>query len=166
MNNIPIYKIYYVILIVTLFSCKQNSDTLNRSDKDKIRLEIRQMFENYHNDIKKDGLDAEFKYLDNSSDFFWVPPGYHTALPFDSVQSILIANSKLNNAIEFSWDTLQIFPLTHDIANYSGIVNGTMTDTTNTQSTFKIIESGTLIKRKDGWKLLSGQSRNLPTVNN
>lgn len=116
------------------------------------------MFNNYHNDIKKDGLTAEFKYLDHSSDFFWVPPGYSSALTYDSVNSILMTNAKLYSEILFEWDTLQIFPLTKEIANYSGIVKGTMTDTSGIETSVLIIESGTVIKRPDGWKLLSGQS--------
>jgi len=159
------YYIYSFLLILTLFNCKHKAEILNQNNKEIIEREIRQMFDNYHNDIKKDGLKAEFKYLDNSSDFFWVPPGYDSALSFDSVKNILLSNSKFIHSIEFSWDTLQVFPLTNTIANYSGIVNGTMLDSSNTQSTFKIIESGTLIKRKDGWKLLNGQSRNLSTIN-
>lgn len=159
------YYIYSFLLILTLFNCKHKAEILNQNNKEIIEREIRQMFNNYHNDIKKDGLKAEFKYLDNSSDFFWVPPGYDSALSFDSVKTILLLNSKFIHSIEFSWDTLQVFPLTNIIANYSGIVNGIMIDTSNTKSTFKIIESGTLIKRKDGWKLLNGQSRNLSTIN-
>ncbi len=159
------YYIYSFLLILTLFNCKHKAEILNQNNKEIIEREIRQMFDNYHNDIKKDGLKAEFKYLDNSSDFFWVPPGYDSALSFDSVKTILLSNSKFIHSIEFSWDTLQVFPLTNTIANYSGIVNGIMIDTSNTKSTFKIIESGTLIKRKDGWKLLNGQSRNLSTIN-
>jgi len=119
------------------------------------------MFGDYHNDIKSKGLEAEFKYLDDSPDFFWIPPGYESALTYDSVKSILLSNSKIIHSIAFSWDTLQVFPLTSTIANYSGIVNGVMIDSSASKSEFKILESGTLIKRNDGWKLLSGQSRNL-----
>ncbi|MEQ8217116.1 MAG: hypothetical protein RIM68_13725 [Arenibacter sp.] len=56
------------------------------------------------------------------------------------------------------WDTLQIFPLTNEIANYFGIVEGVMVDTSGLESAISIIESGTIIKRESGWKLLSGQS--------
>lgn len=160
------FNIYCLVIIASLMSCKQNPDTLSKVDKEIIVTEIRLMFDNYHDAIKKDGLEAEFKYLDNSSDFFWVPPGYKSTLSFDAVKTILLSNSKVINSIEFTWDTLQVFPLTPKIANYSGIVNGMMIDTSNLKSTFKIIESGTLIKRKNGWKLLNGQSRNLSTNTN
>ena len=160
------YYIYSILFVLTLFNCKHQAEKLNQNDKEIIEREIRKMFNSYHSDIKKDGLKAEFKYLDKSSDFFWVPPDYESALSFDSVKTILLSNSKFIHSIEFSWDTLQVFPLTKTIANYSGIVNGIMIDSTSSKSTFKIIESGTLIKRKDGWKLLNGQSRNLPVSNN
>ena len=37
-------------------------------------------------------------------------------------------------------------------------MNGQTIDTAGIESNVLIIESGTLIKRGDGWKLLSGQS--------
>ena len=150
---------YSLFLIITFHSYGQK--TLNSEDKKSITLEIQQMFENYHNDIIKNGLASEFKYLDTSSDFFWVPPGYEKVLDYDTVKSILITNSKGINFIEFSWENIKIVPLTNNIANYSGIVKCVQVDTNNNSATFKIIESGTLIKRKDGWKFLNGQSRNL-----
>lgn len=153
-----IYALLFILVFIN-FSCKKTA--ARNLDKNKVKREILEMFENYHNAIKKGGLQAEFEYLDSSSDFFWVPPGYKSALSYDSVKSILTSNAKTIKSIEFSWDTIKLFILNETIANYSGIVNGEMIDTTDHHSTFKIIESGTLIKRKSGWKLLNGQSRNL-----
>ncbi|MDW7690645.1 hypothetical protein R9C00_22195 [Flammeovirgaceae bacterium SG7u.111] len=53
---------------------------------------------------------------------------------------------------------LEVFPLTNEIANYSGTVRGRMVDKSGVETNVTIIESGTVIKREDGWKLLSGQS--------
>ena len=151
-----IKQIFGIVILMTLTSCSQ-TDNLNESEKELIISDVIEMFANYHNDIRKDGLTAEFKYLDQSSDFFWVPPGYKSALSYDSVRQILEINAKSFQAIEFNWDTLQVFPLSDKIANYSGIVKGSMIDTSGTKSSVIIIESGTVIKRSDGWKLLSGQ---------
>ena len=150
---------YYlaVIIILSLNSCVKN-EGLNAGEKEQIIADVNEMFNNYHSDIKEEGLTAEFKYLDQSSDFFWVPPGYKSALDYDSVYSILVNNAKLFSEVIFEWDTLQIFPLTEEIANYSGIVKGSMTDTSGIVNAVIIIESGTVVKRSDGWKLLSGQS--------
>lgn len=145
------------LILTMLFSCNKSS-TLHKQQKEQIAHEIIKMFDDYHHDIKKDGLTAEFKYLDQSDDFFWVPPGYKNALAYDSIRTILEINAKSFRAIEFRWDTLQIFPLSQKIANYSGIVRGSMIDTSGVKSSIVIIESGTVIKRSDGWKLLSGQS--------
>ena len=152
-----IKQIFGIVILMTLTSCSQ-TDKLNESEKELIINDVIEMFGNYHNDIRKEGLTAEFKYLDQSTDFFWVPPGYKSTLSYDSVRKILEINAKSFQAIEFNWDTLQVFPLSDKIANYSGIVKGSMIDTSGIKSSVIIIESGTVIKRSDGWKLLSGQS--------
>ncbi len=158
------FSIFSVILFIGLCSCQQRDKT-TEMDKYSIEKEVRKMFDDYHQAIKKDGLKGEFKYLDQSEDFFWVPPGYTSALPYDSIVSILSANAGLFQSIEFHWDTLKVTPLSNTIANFTGIVGGTMTDTAGISSTVSIIETGVAIKRKDGWKLLSGQSANLPLGN-
>ena len=151
-------KLVLVSLVLLLLNSCNQTDHFNKSDKEKIIKDIVKMFDNYHDDIKKDGLTAEFNYLDHSDDFFWVPPGYKSAISYDSVKTILKINARYQKSIEFSWDTLQIFPLSHKIANYSGIVNGIVVDNSGTKSNITIIESGTVIKRSNGWKILNGQS--------
>jgi len=152
-----IKQIFGIVILMTLTSCAQ-TDKLNESEKELIINDVIEMFGNYHNDIRQDGLTAEFKYLDQSTDFFWVPPGYKSTLSYDSVRQILETNAKSFQATEFNWDTLHVFPLSDKIANYSGIVKGSMIDTFGIKTSVLIIESGTVIKRSDGWKLLSGQS--------
>ena len=121
-------------------------------------MEVRQMLLTYHEDIHRHGLLAEFEYLDQSPDFFWVPPGYQSPLNYDSVRAIIEATDLTLTEVEFSWDTLSIHPLSDEIATYSGIVRGRMLDTAGVELQLSVIESGTLIKRKSGWKLLSGQT--------
>ena len=152
-----IKQFFGIFFLMAITSCVQ-TDKLSEAEKQLIINDVTEMFVNYHNDIRKDGLTAEFKYLDQSTDFFWVPPGYKSALSYDSVRQILEINAKSFRAIEFEWDRLQVFPLSDKIANYSGIVKGSMIDTSGIKASVLIIESGTVIKRPDGWKLLSGQS--------
>jgi len=155
-------RFFFLIILLTFTSCKDEVSTLKQPiDKERISVEILQMFDTYHAAIKENGLEAEFDFLDNSSDFFWVPPGYKSAQSYNQVKNALIENNKAIKSIQFKFDTIKVYPLGNSIANYSGIVSGKMLDTSNTVSTFKIIESGTLIKRENGWKLLNGQSRNL-----
>ncbi|WP_303318090.1 hypothetical protein Q4Q34_11860 [Flavivirga abyssicola] len=145
----------FIIVIFNSYSQKN----LNDENKATISLEIKQMFDSFHKDITENGLESEFKYLDDSSDFFWVPPGYKETLDYDAIKNILIENSKVVNFIEFTWESIKIVPLTNEIANYSGIIKCVQVDKDLNPVTFKIIESGTLIKRKGGWKFLNGQSR-------
>ncbi|MEX0287662.1 MAG: hypothetical protein AB3N14_00990 [Flavobacteriaceae bacterium] len=153
------FALCFVILMVC-FSCKEEQAAKEWS-RAKVTDQVVQMLLDYHTAIAKDGLMAEFPYLDDSNDFFWVPPGYTAPLGIDSVKAILTQNAKGFAAINFEWESLEIFPLSEDIATYTGIVSGTMTDTADQVTHPRIIESGTLIKRNDGWKLLCGQSANL-----
>ena len=159
MNHSMRYSIL-LLLTISFVAC----DPVNKEtalDKNKIEKEITEMFEQYHADIKRAGLTTEFKDLDDSDDFFWAPPGYSKALDYDSVRSILENNASMFTDIQFQFDTLKIYPLNPVLANYSGIISGYMTDTLGNTTKVLMLESGTLIKRQDGWKLLSGQSSNL-----
>ena len=150
---------FFIGLLFIIHSCTapKTSEVVNKA---KIDQEVRLMFDNYHKDIAKGGLLTEFKYLDNSEDFFWVPPGYYSPLSYDSVRLILIENDKALEALNFRWDTLRIIPLSNNLASYTGIVVGETQDTTGMIYPVSIIESGTVIRRTDGWKLLCGQSAN------
>lgn len=144
-------------VVLTVISCNQ-STTLNENEKANIIKDVRASLDNYFSDIKKSGLTAEFKYLDNSSDFFWVPPGYTNAISYDSVAAILKKHAPNSRSIDNSIDSLRIIPLSKELASYYARINSTMIDTTGKAETFTLIESGVWIKRNDGWKLLSGQT--------
>lgn len=150
-------SIIYTIIVILLLACEGSVSKKDWSS-DKVEQDATKMLYEYHAAIAKDGLTAEFRYLDNSENFFWVPPGYSSKLNYDSVQKILVENALAFTSIDLKWDALEVFPISEEIATYSGIVLGQMTDTSGQISETAIIESGTLIKRKDGWKVLSGQS--------
>ena len=130
------------------------------SDKDRKAISdtVRQTLNNYYADIKKDGLFAEFRYLDISSEFFWVPPGYPSSLSYDSISSILKKNAPLYKSINNTWETLKVNSLTPELTNYTGTTKSIMTDSSGKVFELRLIETGLIIKRKDGWKLLNGQT--------
>lgn len=150
------YRLFTFLVFVWVLACNTAS-----YDADQVKTEVTTMFDNYHEAVLNQGLTGEFDYLDSSDHFFWIPPGYESALNYDSVRTILKANAPLFSEVHFYWDTLQVFPLSENIATYSGVVLGTMTDLQGMETSVRIIESGTVIKRPDGWKLLCGQSANL-----
>jgi hypothetical protein len=146
-----------ILAILTITSCRQPTPLTER-EKASIVENVRQTLDNYYNDIRKSGLTAEFKYLDNSSEFFWVPPGYSNSISYDSVATLLKESAPKYKSIANSFETLLIIPLTDEHATYTGQLKSTMTDTSGKVVTFSFVETGVLIKRKDGWKLLNGQT--------
>eukprot|EP01136_Pigoraptor_vietnamica_P027129 Opistho-1_new@83068 len=86
-------------------SCKQ-ANTLSNNEKKLIKQEAKQMLDNYYNDIRQKGLLAELDYLDNSADFFWVPPGYSNAITYDSVVSVLKQNAPQFKSIDPMYSAL------------------------------------------------------------
>jgi hypothetical protein len=139
-------------------SCGQKKAE-DQVDLTSIETEVRQVLEEYFKDMKAEGLSSEFRYLDESDDFFWVPPGYASALTYDSVKTIITQMSDMFTLVDNQWVTLQVNPLNHELAAYTGQVHSIMTDTAGTSSEHDMLETGVMIKREDGWKILCGQSR-------
>lgn len=150
-------KLQSLLFILLVASCNQSS-TITESEKAKIIAEVRSTLDQYYNDIRKSGLTAEFQYLDNTKEFYWTPPGYPQSISYDSVAAILSQNSSKYKLIDNSFDTLRIIPLNEEYATYTGRLRSTMTDTAGIVTTFSLVETGVLVKRKDRWKLLSGQT--------
>jgi hypothetical protein len=150
----PLLTIFTILLI---FSCRQ-AKPLDENEKEHIIEDVHQTLDNYYKEIRKSGLTAEFKYLDNSSDFFWVPPGYSRSISYDSVAKILNQNAPRYKFIGNTFDTLRIIPLSKELATYTCRLSSIMTDTSDKTITFSLVETGVVIKRKSGWKLLCGQS--------
>lgn len=143
--------------LLSIASCR-HSARLTENEKASIIKEVRLTLDNYYNDIRESGLHSEFKYLDNSPDFFWVPPGYSASLSYDSVAAIIKQNAPNFKSVSNSFETIKIIPLSKEIATYTGRLKSTMLDNSGNESTFWLMETGIMIKRQDAWKLLSGQT--------
>jgi hypothetical protein len=151
-------KFFYPLCIIILAGCKGEQSKLSTDEALKVESEVRQLFDHYFEAVRRDGLTAEFQYLDHASDFFWVPPGYHNPISYDSVAAVLILNAPRFVSVETTFDTLRIIPLTAALAAYNAKLRSVMKDTAGNISSVNLIETGVVIKRKDGWKLLSGQT--------
>ena len=152
-------RISWLLLYCVLMSCQLH---INNRDLEHVKAEVRETLDDYAADIRAKGLTAEFKYLDSSEQFFWVPPGYTSALTYDSVRAIISKNANAFKLVNNSWDTLRIIPLTKELANYTGVLQSDMTLQNDSVMHYRMIETGILIKRESGWKLLSGQTSVLP----
>jgi hypothetical protein len=148
-----------ILITITLTSifCGK-SDRLSDYEKAAMLKEVQNTLHNYYHDIKESGLTAEFKYLDSSADFFWVPPGYAIPISYDSVVHIIKQHAAKFKRVDNSFDRLKIVILNKELATYSGRIKSSITAIDNTINTLSLVETGVLIKRKNGWKLLSGQS--------
>ena len=153
-----IYKFFYALCIIILAACSGEQSKLSTDEARKVELEVKLLFDHYFEAIRKGGLTAEFQYLDRSSDFFWVPPGYENPISYDSVAAVLGLNAPQFVSVENTFDTLRIIPLTTALATYTAKIRSVMKDTSGKVSSLQLIETGVIIKRNDGWKLLSGQT--------
>lgn len=105
---------------------------------------------------------AEFRYLDSSLDFYWVPPGASVAYGYDSIRMMIERNADKFQSVDNSWDSLHVIILDKEHVTYNGRLNSNMTDTSGQTFEIKLVESGVLIKRQNGWKLLGGQTAVIP----
>ena len=147
-----------ILFFLLLAVACQESSQLSEIEREQVKQEVKLTLENYYRDIRESGLNAEFKYLDSSSDFFWVPPGYEGPVAYDGIAKAIRQNALLFKSLDNSFDTLLIVPMGKEMAAYTGRISSAMTDTSGKVSTVKLLETGVMIKRKDGWKLLSGQT--------
>lgn len=147
----------FAAALVFLLSCREPSH-LTDSQKASVMDEVRSMLRNYSDDIRSKGLLAEFAYLDSSTDFFWVPPGFSSALSFDTVASMIKSNALLYQSVEITWDTVRIIPLTPDLASYTGRLSSITIANSGKVTRGSLVETGLVIRRNNSWKLLCGQT--------
>lgn len=148
-----------ITVLVGLFaSCHDRETRLTIEEQASIVREIQKTLVDYHAAVEARGLTAEFDFLDSSPEFFWVPPGSVTSLSYDSIHKVLSQNAPRFGSIDSEWDTLRVIPLTRELAMYTGLFRSTSIDTSGVASSVRLVETGLMTKRKEGWKLLSGQT--------
>lgn len=146
-------------LLIIAFGCShEEKPQLSEEEKETIVMDVKETLDNFNADIKAGGITAEFKYLDNSKDFKWMPPGYQSPISYDSCTGMMKRSVGTYKEIDNSFESLTIDALSADTASYTGKIKSMMTDTTGNTMTIYLNEKGKLIKRKGGWKLLSGET--------
>lgn len=148
---------FIVLLSIAVVTCKPDAP-LTGSERDMIRKEVTKTLHDYLADVHRLGLTAELKYLDHSSDFYWVPPGYASPISYDSVASVLRQSAPMLRSVYNTWDTLRITVHTRSHAGYTGRLHSVIIDSSGNVSENTLIETGFLIRRESGWKLLNGQT--------
>ncbi|MFI5152328.1 MAG: hypothetical protein ACHQET_03285 [Chitinophagales bacterium] len=158
-QNILLMRHYALLLIVfaLFFSCQEAAKQKTNADSN-VAQEVRKALEDCSNAVQMGGVTAEFKWLDSSADFFWIPPGFKSPLTFDSVALIMRRNAGLFRHIEEKWDLLEIQPLNNEYAVFTGRIISRTTDTANHVQEHQLVETGIMVKRSDGWKIHCGQT--------
>lgn len=149
---------YWLVLFLLAFaaSCRQ-VPPYEASQIDVIDT-VHKTLDQYFANIEKDGINAEFNYLDASPNFFWVPPGAKQPLAYDTIVSMMKTNAARIRKMENRWDSLKIVPLNNDLASYAGRFHSIITDSGGRQSIQYFMETGIVIHRENGWKILNGQT--------
>jgi hypothetical protein len=102
-------------------------------------------------------INAEFEYL-TIYQIFLRSSRLSTGISFDSIAVRLNANAPFFQPVENSFDSLKIISLTKTLAIYTAQLRPVPADTSENTSSLRLVETGIVFKRKDGWKLLSGQT--------
>ncbi|GAA4462135.1 hypothetical protein GCM10023093_08130 [Nemorincola caseinilytica] len=147
--------------MLLLAACKDHT-ALSERQRAEVSGEVKTMLYKYCADVKARGLHAEYDHIDNSGEFFWVPPGATAPLCFDTVISMIGRNAGMYKDVNNTFDTLVVTPLTTRLAAYSARIRSATTDTAGKYVVVYLVETGTVIKRKNGWKLLCGQTSVCP----
>jgi hypothetical protein len=160
-NINSIYKIrsaFVFLVVATLISlgCQQTNEFTETQRKNIVDT-VTQTLRNYYSDMDKKGLLTEFNYLDSSKEFYWLPPGYSAAIDYNAVASAIRTNAA-DHSVKIEWDTLRVDALSNQLARYTGRLRSKWTDTTGKAVNITFVETGILIKRDNGWKLLCGQT--------
>jgi hypothetical protein len=145
-------KLSIIPVLFLFFSCRPGPDS------ESVRKDVKSTIDNYYNDIRKQGLLAELKYLDSTKQFFWIPPGYMNYVSYDSVAAAIRRNAPGMKSLNNHYDSLLIVPLSSDHAQFAMRTISVSVDTAGDSTTTAFIESGVMVKRKDGWKFLSGHT--------
>jgi hypothetical protein len=152
MRNFAFLPVFLLFLSCNNQSNKSNGDTTS------VRNEIKSTIDSYYSDIRKEGMLAGLKYMDSSSQFFWVPPGYLNYTGYDSIAAAIRRNAASFKSISNRYDSLLVIPLTDRYANFVMRTISTTVGAAGDTSRTAFIESGVMVKKDDRWKFLSGQT--------
>ncbi|MFI5204039.1 MAG: hypothetical protein ACHQF2_06035, partial [Flavobacteriales bacterium] len=120
-----------VFSLFLIFSCQQPDKTTSSVTEKDIVPEVKKMLNDYVHAIASEGLLAEFRFLDSSENFFWVPPGYTSAISYDSVATILRKNHSVYTFKSNEWETLRVIQLSNNLANYTGVLVSVLNDSSS-----------------------------------
>ena len=157
-NQIFMKHVYFPLAgFILVISCQQANKSSSDVDPN-IAQQVKRTLDEISNAVKTHGVTAEFKWMDSSANFFWIPPGFNSPLSYDSVAKIMRSNAGLFKQVEEKWDLLEIHALSNDHAVFTGRILSKTTDTANRVQEHQLVETGIMVRKEDGWKLHCGHT--------
>lgn len=145
-------------LLIAVQGCQFQQKAWDAEARSQVASEARAVLEAYHAEICREGLLAEFAYLDSSADFHWQPPGSTIEIGYDSVTKAIRQNAMVIDSTCGHWLELNVDAVSWDSARYIGVIE-IWTRMANAETSIASLnEEGLMVKRKEGWKLLSGRT--------
>ena len=135
--------------------CAEKSKEVN---EDQTTKEVREMLHQYYADVKKEGLLAELKYLDSTDNFYWHPPGFESAISYDSIRTLLTRSAGFFKTVDNRWDSLTITPIDEAKAHYKGQIHSVIMDTLGNENVVLLHEEGLVVKKNGKLILQSGKT--------
>lgn len=156
-NHLRIGTTGLAFSLLWIIGCN-HSPRFDDKAKQEVGSDVAATLHAYHVAICERGLLAEFAYLDSSEDFHWLPPGSAADWGFDSVARAIRVNAALLAETCGRWKHLEVYPIAWDTARYQGELEIKSRLVTGDTMTQRLKENGVMVRRADGWKLLSGKT--------
>ena len=154
MKHLPVVLIFAIGV-----GCQPAEQQVQRLDPVQVEEAVRTTLEAYFAATRENGPLAGLTFLDTSEQFFWVPPGYNSAIKRDSVVTVITSFAPAIQSIDNRWVNLEVHALDQHSAVFTGEVQSRSTDTAGSSTETLLLETGVMVLREDGWKMLCGQTR-------
>jgi len=144
--------------------CQQPTQ-LTESRRAAIRDSVIQMKNQFWDGVRAKHFEATIDLLDNSPEFLWVSPPDTTVFSHDALVAGIKASFQHYRSIDVTIDYIRVEPLTNEYAIFTERSHETDIDTSGKVSKSIGVYTGVAVHRPTGWKLLSGQTYEVPLKN-
>ena len=152
-----LFFICFLAVAVQSVYCQQQA-TLTQSQRAAIRDSVTQLKYRVWDEVRAKHFEGTLNCFDDSPEFFWVFTPDTTIILHDVFVAMLKGAFQDYRSIDVVWDRIHVEPLTNQYAVYTGKYHVTYIDTSG--KVFKAIgvETGIVVHRPTGWKILNGQT--------
>lgn len=152
------YRLHWIAWAVVGLSVSACTPAFDEAARQKVAAEATQVLMDYQAAICKDGLLAEFAFLDSTDDFHWLPPGAAAPMDYDSVARAIRQNAAALDTACVTYADLAVTATAPDSARYTATVQSFAVTHEGDTSMASLREQGVLVLKNGKWWLLSGNT--------